>query len=663
MLIGEKIGPFEIEKELGSGAMGTVYRARYAKTGQRVALKVIAFGLVGNETALARFEREGEILKQLRHPNIVRLFATGRYRNTPFFAMEYIDGESLDRIQTRRDRFSWEEVVQMGTQLCDALQHAHEKGIIHRDLKPSNLMLLKDGQVKLTDFGIAKDTDVTALTAANSTIGTAAYMSPEQCKGERNLTHKSDLYSLGVVFYELLTGQKPFNAESAVDMFMLHVKGKVERPIRLVPEIPPWLDTLVCQLLEKKPEHRPFDAAMVKSVLVDIQEKAEAQQSVGADLAAARLVDRSTKLRSGKRTLEDREAARAIRAGAKKKKLRKKGTPFFRQVWFQAIAILLFLSGMSYLVYAMTRPDSPEVLLERITSLESTVDLADYDARRRLQGAIQYYLDVYGNRDDSATRQVRALREKIAVADFELAMKNRVNVGLTKPEEEYDPEAYAWMLAAFAAEAEGDLNTAFEQYNKIKEKYPHGGTDAAKNPWAGFARKRAQQINRVPGLLGKLEKQIRHRLAFEEFVTDDDPVERLVDRALKLSRLREPYDILFDPVRARQTWAKVMEATQDDPARHETYLLAAKQRRSLAADIPESESQNQREKRLERLDRILQNAARLGLSTNLADQLVARNYCRLIRDLYSNDPVPEVVARAVEAKRLLAKLPKPPEHQ
>ena len=210
MQVGEKVGPFTVERELGSGAMGTVYRAIYEREDGRkahVALKVVSFGLQNNEGAMARFDREAAILKQLRHPHIVRLIATGKYKKTPFIAMEFVDGEALDRVLQRRGRLGWEDVVSYGKQLCEALQHAHEKGIIHRDLKPSNLMLSKDGRLKLTDFGIAKDTDVTALTAQNNTIGTAAYMSPEQCRGDKNLTARSDLYSLGVVFYELLTAR------------------------------------------------------------------------------------------------------------------------------------------------------------------------------------------------------------------------------------------------------------------------------------------------------------------------------------------------------------------------------------------------------------------------------------------------------------------------
>src|SRR5205823_4921748 len=209
--------------------------------------------------------------------------ATGQYRKTPFIAMEFIDGEALDRILARRGRLSWEEVVAYAKQLCEALQYAHERGIIHRDLKPSNLMITRDGTLKLADFGIAKDMDVTALTGHNSTIGTAAYMSPEQCKGDKNLTNKSDLYSLGIVFYELLTGKKPFYAETTVDMFLKHVNEPPPRIGKQVNELPPKLEMLILQLLEKDKEDRPIDAAWVARMLAEIEDDAFARKSAGLD--------------------------------------------------------------------------------------------------------------------------------------------------------------------------------------------------------------------------------------------------------------------------------------------------------------------------------------------------------------------------------------------
>src|SRR5262249_10878924 len=185
MLLGQQIGPFVVEKELGSGAMGAVYRGRYTKTGQRVAIKAMLPGMGDNENAQKRFKHEAEILKKCNHPNIVRFLHAGKFQGSFYYAMEYIEGESLDRVMARRGRMTWEEVVALGQQLCAALQHAHMEGVVHRDLKPSNLMVLPNGTLKLTDFGIAKDPSLTQLTSANCTVGTASYMSPEQCRGER----------------------------------------------------------------------------------------------------------------------------------------------------------------------------------------------------------------------------------------------------------------------------------------------------------------------------------------------------------------------------------------------------------------------------------------------------------------------------------------------
>jgi serine/threonine protein kinase len=249
---GERLGTFTIEKELGQGAMGAVYLARHEETGRRVALKLMLAGLDSNPKAQARFEREADVLKQLRHPNVVQLVAIGKFRGRPFYAMEFIEGESLDRVLERRRRLSWQEAAEIAKQVCAALQHVHDKGILHRDLKPSNLMVTKDGKVKLTDFGIAKDLDRTALTSANYTVGTAAYMSPEQCRGEADIDHRTDLYSLGVVLFELIAGRRPFEADSPVQMLMKHLRAKPPRVREFAPDVPAELDSLIDQLLEKK---------------------------------------------------------------------------------------------------------------------------------------------------------------------------------------------------------------------------------------------------------------------------------------------------------------------------------------------------------------------------------------------------------------------------
>ena len=170
-------------------------------------MKVISGEIAKQGKAYERFRREAEILQQFRHPNIVRFLALGRYKGTSYFAMEYVAGETLEQLLTRRGPLPWREVVDLGIQICEALHYAHEHGVVHRDLKPSNLMVTEQGQIKLTDFGIAKDLDATALTATGRTLGTAAYMAPEQIRGTPEVSHKTDLYALGIVLYQMLTGQ------------------------------------------------------------------------------------------------------------------------------------------------------------------------------------------------------------------------------------------------------------------------------------------------------------------------------------------------------------------------------------------------------------------------------------------------------------------------
>ncbi|HEU5117564.1 MAG TPA: serine/threonine-protein kinase, partial [Isosphaeraceae bacterium] len=239
-LIGQQLGSFKIDGQLGAGAMGVVYRATHQKTGKTAAVKVITNEPQGSNRASAtdRFEREAEILQQFRHPNIVRFLAVGRYRGTSYFAMEYIQGITLEEILERREFLPWKEVVDLGVQLCDALQYAHQRGVVHRDLKPSNIMVTDDGRVKLTDFGIAKDLDATALTATGRTLGTAAYMAPEQIRGTPAVSHKTDLYALGCLFYQMLTGETPFKGQAIAVLMNSHLNQDPPRPSARMPDVP-----------------------------------------------------------------------------------------------------------------------------------------------------------------------------------------------------------------------------------------------------------------------------------------------------------------------------------------------------------------------------------------------------------------------------------------
>ena len=467
MLVGETIGPFTVEKELGSGAMGTVYKAKFAKgegVTVPVAIKMISMGLLGNEGAVARFDREAAILKQLRHPHIVRLLAVGKYRKTPFIAMEYVDGESLDKVLTRRQSLAWEDVVQYGKQLCDALQHAHDKGIVHRDLKPSNLMVSRQGVLKLTDFGIAKDTDVTALTGANSTIGTAAYMSPEQCRGDKTLGPKSDLYSLGVCLYELLTGKKPFVGESTIDMFMKHVGETPVRPRKLVQDLPIWLDNLVMFLLEKDKANRPLDAATVGRMLAEIEEKVQAQQSVGAEVANARRADRP--VGEGPLNAADKDAAKSLRSGDRKKK-KKKPKPLTQRTGFRAaaaasaLAVLVTVGG--YLALGnVFKSESVEAAFAKVEAASPGED--------RIVAA-KAFLATHGAMPDPAVEKARKLfvDDNEALAETVLVKRYRSKF---KTKEGFDADAFDVAVQALDAEAAGELKRAAGLWATVKEKSP-----------------------------------------------------------------------------------------------------------------------------------------------------------------------------------------------
>jgi serine/threonine-protein kinase len=261
-----------IFKELGRGGMGRVYLAQEEITGQQAAIKVLAPELAMDPGFLHRFNREIETLSKLDHPGIVRFYEAGFENSHHFYAMEYVDGESLDVILQEKGRLPWREVLDIAAQLAPALRHVHDHGIIHRDLKPPNILLTAQSVVKLTDFGIAKVFASRHLTATGGIIGTAEFLSPEQAAG-KVVGKRSDLYCLGAVLYDLVTGRPPFRGENHLELLHKHRYGQFERPQRLVPDIPDEVDDLICNLLEKEPDNRPRDCHVFAKQLDVIRRK------------------------------------------------------------------------------------------------------------------------------------------------------------------------------------------------------------------------------------------------------------------------------------------------------------------------------------------------------------------------------------------------------
>jgi serine/threonine-protein kinase len=255
---------YEIQEKVGIGGMATVYKGRNKKDGRLIALKIPQEKYVGDPRFVRRFHREAELLAHLDHPGIVKVFDHGNQGDTHYIAMEFLDGEGLDRMIENK-RLSTRSIVEVMSRVAEALQHIHAQGIIHRDIKPGNIMVLKnavreDGSVdprgvRLMDFGIAAGKVLTRLTITGARIGTPVYMSPEQAKGQR-IDHKSDIYSFGVVFYEALCGQPPFQGayEAVIHQQITQMPAP---PKQVNPEIPQVLSDLVYRMLEKDPEKRP----------------------------------------------------------------------------------------------------------------------------------------------------------------------------------------------------------------------------------------------------------------------------------------------------------------------------------------------------------------------------------------------------------------------
>ena len=264
------IWPFELLDKLGEGGMGVVYRARYVKNDRIVAVKLVPSSIT-DATVLARFERETQLLKTLRHPNIVHTFGGKTEGDQRFYAMELIEGGNLDELIAERGRLSTDTTVAYALQMCSGLAYAHDKGIVHRDIKPGNFLISKDGHLKLADFGLATVAAANKLTATGKTMGTFRYMAPEQIRGKPDPCPQTDLYSLGIVLFEMLTGKTPFDAETPAEVLHMHLKTPAPRVVSLAPDVPRALDELVHRLMEKRVEDRPASAVEVGSALKNLE--------------------------------------------------------------------------------------------------------------------------------------------------------------------------------------------------------------------------------------------------------------------------------------------------------------------------------------------------------------------------------------------------------
>jgi serine/threonine-protein kinase len=429
-MIGSKLGKWVIDRELGRGGMGQVYLAHAESPAvgepHQAAVKVLAPELARDPGFLQRFLREIAALQQLDHPHIVRFYEAGSQDEHHFYAMEYVEGATFEKLLHQQGRLPWAEVLEMALQVCPALKHAHDRGIIHRDIKPSNLIRAshpEPGVVKLADFGIAQIFATTHLTETGAVVGTGEYVSPEQAAGNQ-ATRRSDLYSLGVVLYTLLTGRTPFQGKSPAELLHKHIYGQFDKPTRFVPDLPHDIEEVVCQLLEKDPDARPSDGGVLLRQLDRIRGKL-ARKGQMTTIAQTVVGNERTVPAAGR---EGREGPATLMSRLVREELDRQnyGGPVRRFFNHPVVLVVLFLVCMGGIALKFW-PDSESALYRKGMILWNSDEPDDWDR------AFADYFDRLQNKfpDTPHGTEIEALRgqleERKALYRAEQYVKNVVN--------------------------------------------------------------------------------------------------------------------------------------------------------------------------------------------------------------------------------------------
>ena len=259
-------GRYQIIEELGKGGMGKVYKANDTKINEKIALKLIKPEISSDKKTIERFSNELKFARKIRHNNVCQMFDLNEEEGSHYITMEYVRGEDLKRLIRKMGQLSVGQVIPIAKQVCEGLAEAHRLGVIHRDLKPQNIMVDEEGNARIMDFGIARSITGKGITGAGVMIGTPEYMSPEQ--GEvKEVDQRSDIYSLGVILYEMVTGRVPFEGETPVGIAMKHKSEMPKHPKELNAQIPDDLNLVILKCLEKDKEKRYQSAGEVRSEL------------------------------------------------------------------------------------------------------------------------------------------------------------------------------------------------------------------------------------------------------------------------------------------------------------------------------------------------------------------------------------------------------------
>lgn len=393
-------GRYEIKEVIGVGGMAYVYKAYDSIDDRTVAVKILRDEYLANEEFTRRFKNESKAIAILSHPNIVKVYDVSFGERLQYIVMEYIDGITLKEYIEQQQDIKWKEAVHFTVQILRALQHAHDKGIVHRDIKPQNIMLLPDGTIKVTDFGIARFSrnEIRATSATDKAIGSVHYISPEQARGDIT-DEKADIYSTGVMLYEMLTGRLPFEADSAVSVAIMQLQSEPKLPREINPSIPEGLEEITIKAMQKDPAKRYQSAA---EMLYDIDEfkrnpSIHFEYKYFVDETPTRFVEAITKVK-GETALEEtpEEADELAEEGAEEEK---KGPPVLPIL--AAIAGAFVVVGLIFVaiifIFGLVDPGKENIEVENFVgkTLEEVTNNEEYAKLYKFNPPEQEYSNEY----------------------------------------------------------------------------------------------------------------------------------------------------------------------------------------------------------------------------------------------------------------------------
>ncbi|MBU5672891.1 Stk1 family PASTA domain-containing Ser/Thr kinase [Paenibacillus brevis] len=381
-MIGHELGGrYQIIERIGGGGMALVYRAQDILLNRYVAIKVLRQQFVNDEEFIRRFRREAQSAASLSHPNIVSVYDVGQEEDVHYIVMEYVEGQNLNEIIKERAPLQVEESVRIASQIADALDHAHHNQIIHRDIKPHNILIGRNGRVKVTDFGIARAVTSATITQTGSVVGSVHYFSPEHAKGVAT-GEKSDLYSLGIVLYQMLTGQLPFLGESPISVALKHLQEQFEDPRLINPMIPQSVENIILKSMRKNPAERYQSAKemlrdLETSLLPERRTESKLLFSDEEDADSTRIIPAikpTSKAMGGASKLSrDSQSADEYRS------LKKSSSKGKAALWISlTVVVLLAMLGVAFYVNKMvTVPEVPVPNVVNLSEQEATLKLSE----------------------------------------------------------------------------------------------------------------------------------------------------------------------------------------------------------------------------------------------------------------------------------------------